>query len=78
VTPIKASLAFVQAPPDNLYTFGTAIYAGMDNNSAYPSPPIDMPTFKATLDGYQTPGRSGLGWEPESSQSTQPSGESSD
>ena len=54
VTPIKVSLTFVKMAPDNLYTFGSAVYAGMLNNPAYPSPPVDMATLKSTLDGYQT------------------------
>ena len=36
VTPIKASLAFTTLMPANLYTFGCSIYAGLNNNPAYP------------------------------------------
>ena len=54
VTPIKASLAFTQAVPADLYTFGCSVYAGMNNNPAYSQPPVDMPTLKSTLDGYNT------------------------
>ena len=54
VTPIKVSLAFVQAAPADLYTFGSSVYAGMLNNPAYTTPPVDMPTLKSTLDGYDT------------------------
>ena|SRR5579862_9100342 len=54
VTPIKASLAFAQLMAANLYTFGCSIYAGMNNNPAYPQPPVDMPTLKSTLDGFNT------------------------
>ena len=54
VTPIKASFAFVKAAAADLYTFGSSVYAGMLNNPAYSNPPIDMPTFKSTLDGLET------------------------
>ena len=54
VTPIKVSLAFTTLMPANLYTFGCSIYAGMNNNPAYSQPPVDMPTLKSTLDGYNT------------------------
>jgi hypothetical protein len=54
VTPIKASLAFTQLVPANLYTFGCSIYAGINNNPAFSQPTIDMPTLKSTLDGYNT------------------------
>jgi hypothetical protein len=54
VTPIIVSLAFVKAVPADLYTFGSSVYAGMLNNPAYTNPPVDMPTFKSTLDGYDT------------------------
>jgi hypothetical protein len=53
-TPIKASLAFASLMPANLYTFGCSIYAGLNNNPAYPQPPVDMPTLKSALDGYNT------------------------
>jgi len=52
--PIKASLAFTQLAPADLHTFGSSIYAGVNNNPAYPQPPVDMPTLKSTLDGYNT------------------------
>ena len=54
VTPIKASLAFASLIPANLYTFGCSVYAGLNNNPAYPQPPVDMPTLKSALDGYNT------------------------
>ena len=54
VTPIKASLAFTQDGPADLYPFGCSVYAGMNNNPAYPQPPVDMATLKSTLDGYNT------------------------
>jgi Fibronectin type III domain len=52
--PIKASLAFTQLAPADLYQFGCSIYAGVNNNPAYSQPPVDMPTLKSTLDGYNT------------------------
>ena len=53
-TPIKASLAFASLMPANLHTFGCSVYAGLNNNPAYPQPPVDMPTLKSALDGYNT------------------------
>src|SRR5690348_11213070 len=54
VTPITASLAFAQLMAANLYTFGCSVYAGLNNNPAYPQPPVDMLTLKSALDGYNT------------------------
>jgi len=54
VTPIKASLDFAGLAPADLYTFGSSVYAGMNNNPAFTQPPVDMPTLKSTLDGYNT------------------------
>jgi hypothetical protein len=53
-SPIKASLAFNQLAPADLYQFGCSIYAGVNNNPAYSQLPVDMPTLKSTLDGYNT------------------------
>ena len=54
VTPIKASLAFVKAAPGDLYTFASSVYSGMNGNTAYPNPPVDMPTFKTAIDVFDT------------------------
>src|SRR5712671_4304615 len=54
VTPIKASLAFVKAVPADLYTFAGSVYSGMNGSAAYPTPPVDMPTFKTAIDTYGT------------------------
>jgi hypothetical protein len=51
---IRASLAFTRLAPADLYQFGCSIYAGVNNNPAYPQPPVDMQTLKSTLDGYNT------------------------
>ena len=54
VTPIKVSLAFVRAVPADLYTFASSVYSGMNGNAAYPTPPVEMPAFKAAIDAYDT------------------------
>ena len=54
VTPIKASLDFAGLGPTDLYAFGCSVYAGMNNNPAFTQPPVEMPTLKSTLDGYNT------------------------
>jgi len=54
VAPIKASLAFVWAAPADLYVFAGSVYSGMNGNAAYPTPPVDMPTFKAEIDTFGT------------------------
>jgi Fibronectin type III domain len=54
VTLIKASLAFVKAAPGDLYTFASSVHSGMNGNTAYPNPPVDMPTFKTAIDVYDT------------------------
>jgi hypothetical protein len=52
--PITASFAFTRLAPADLYQFACSIYAGVNNNPAYPQPPVDMQTLKSTLDGYNT------------------------
>jgi hypothetical protein len=54
VTPIKVSLTFVTAAPADLHTFASSVYTGINGNAAYPAPPVDMPTFKASIDSYDT------------------------
>ena len=54
VTPIKVSLLFVKAAPADLYTFSGSVYSGMNGNAAYPTPPVDMPTFKTAIDAFNT------------------------
>src|SRR5690242_10359423 len=54
VTPIKASLSFVKAAAADLYAFASSVYSGMNGNAAYPNPPVDMPSFKAAIDAYDT------------------------
>ena len=51
---LRVSLSFVQLTADEILSRATAIYAGVNNNPAYPNPPIDMPTFKAAIDGLQS------------------------
>jgi Fibronectin type III domain len=53
-TPIKASLAFVRAAAGDLYTFASSVYVGMNGNTAYPNPPVDMPVFKTAIDVFDT------------------------
>src|SRR5690349_304061 len=54
VTPIKASLLFTKAVPADLYTFAGSVYTGMNGNADYPTPPVDMTTFKTAIDLYGT------------------------
>ena len=54
VTPIKASLSFVKAAAGDLLVFANSVYNGMNGNAAYSNPPVDMPTFKSTIDTYGT------------------------
>ena len=51
---LKVALSFVDMTPADVLSFACAIYAGMNNNPAYPNPPVDMPTFKAAIDGLQS------------------------
>jgi len=50
VKPIKAQLAFTKTTPPDVLSRANAVYAGMLNNPAYPTPPVDMATFKADID----------------------------
>jgi hypothetical protein len=47
---IKPQLGFVGMSDDDLLKRLNAVHDGMLNNPAYPSPPIDMPGFKAAID----------------------------
>src|SRR2546427_12716862 len=51
---LKFSLKFVGMTAADLLSRALVIYAGMNNNPAYPNPPVDMPTFKAAIDGLQS------------------------
>src|SRR5215471_303213 len=51
---LKVSLNFLDSTAADILSRATAIYAGMNNNPAYPNPPVDMPTFKAAIDGLQS------------------------
>jgi len=51
---LKVSLNFLEFTAAAILSRATAIYAGMNNNPAYPTPPVDMPTFKAAIDGLQS------------------------
>jgi len=51
---LKVSLSFIKMTPANVLSFAHVIYAGMNNNPAYPTPPVDMPALKAAIDGLQS------------------------
>ena len=51
---LKVSLNFVGMTAADLLSRALVIYAGMNNNPAYPNPPVDMPTFKAAIDRLQS------------------------
>ena len=51
---LKVSLKFVGMTAADLLSRALVIYAGMNNNPAYPNPPVDMPTFKAAIDRLQS------------------------
>ena len=46
---IKAVLGFTKTTDDALVTFVNTVYSGMNGNTAYPTPPVDMPTFEAAI-----------------------------
>ena len=49
---IKPQLGFVGMSDNDLLKRLNAVHDGMLNNPAYPSPPIDMPGFKAAIDAF--------------------------
>lgn len=51
---LKVSLSFVGMTAADVFSRATVIYTGMNNNPAYPNPPVDMPTFKAAIDSLQS------------------------
>jgi len=49
---IKPQLGFVGMTDDDLLKRLNAVHDAMVNNPAYPSPPVDMPGFKAAIDAF--------------------------
>ena len=49
ITPI---LGYAKAPDELFLGRLTAVYTGMNGNTAYPNPPIDLNAFKADIDSY--------------------------
>ena len=49
---IKASLGFARTPHAALVARLNAVHDGMSGNPAYPSPPVDLATFKTAIDSY--------------------------
>ena len=49
---IKAVLGFVGTPDSDLVSRLNAVHDGLVNNPAYPTPPIDITTFKSAIDTY--------------------------
>src|ERR1700674_958308 len=47
---IKPALGVTQMSDGDLLARLNAVHDGMLSNSAYPSPPIDMPSFKSAID----------------------------
>jgi hypothetical protein len=54
VKKIKPLLNFSKLTDPGLLKRLDAICAGMTGNVAFPNPPVDMPTFKAGIDSYDT------------------------
>ena len=51
---IKASIGFAKMTDADLLKLLDAILTSMTGNPAFPSPPVDMATFKAAVDSYDT------------------------
>ena len=51
---VKASLAFTRLPDADLIKQLEAILTGVDGNPKFPTPPVDMPTFKTAIDIFNT------------------------
>ena len=49
---VKAVLGFLGVSDADLVSRLNAVHDGMLNNPAYPTPPIDMPGFKAAIDAH--------------------------
>src|SRR5207247_1476369 len=54
VKKIKPLLNFNKLADNDLLKRLHAIRDGLNGNSAFPNPPVDMPTFKAAVDLYDT------------------------
>lgn len=52
VKKIKALLGFTKLADANLVSRLNAVHDGMNLNPAYPSPTVDLATFKAAIDSY--------------------------
>ena len=49
---IKPSLGFAQMPDTDLLLRLNAVHDGLSGNAAYPSPPVDLASFKSAIDAY--------------------------
>src|SRR5260370_9843771 len=52
VKKLKALLGFHPTSDPNLLKQLNAVHDGMNGNSAFPNPPVDMPTFKKGIDTF--------------------------
>jgi Fibronectin type III domain len=61
LTIIKPVLGVTNLSDADYVSRVNAVYDGMNGNAAYPSPPVDMPGFKAAIDAYTAAVAAALG-----------------
>jgi hypothetical protein len=49
---IRVALNLTKALPEQILAFGNTVLKGLTGNVNFPTPPVDLATFKATLDAY--------------------------
>jgi hypothetical protein len=51
---IRVALNLSKALPEQILAFGNTVLKGLTGNVNFPTPPVDLPTFKAALDAFAT------------------------
>ena len=49
---LRVALSLTRALPEQILAFGYAVLKGMTNNTNFPTPPVDLGTFKTALDTF--------------------------
>src|SRR3954468_1331959 len=49
---IRVLLSLFQTVTAELITLANAVYAGLNGNPAYPTPPVPLPDFRKLIDDY--------------------------
>jgi len=53
-TPIEAAIGFTKLAPADLLQSATSIYTGMNGNTAFPNPTVDLAVLKTDIDNFSS------------------------